>query len=153
MKAQTWAGIALGTMMGVALGTSAYTFLYARGYSYLTDDPRACINCHIMREQYDSWLHSSHHTVASCNDCHTPSGWAAKYWTKAQNGFWHSYHFTLGNYPDPIRITERNRRVTEAACRKCHADIVHGIEGLGGAADPARRASCLHCHRDVGHLH
>jgi len=154
MRVQTWAGIAVGVMIGVALGTGAYTFLYARGYSYLTDDPDACVNCHIMREQYDAWRHSSHHAVATCNDCHTPEGFVAKWWTKAQNGFWHSYYFTLGTYPDPIRITERNRRVTEEACRKCHADIVHAIEAPAGRAFPAGdRLSCVHCHRDVGHMH
>lgn len=144
----------MGVMIGVALGTGAYTFIYARGYSYLSDDPEACVNCHIMREQFDAWRHSSHHAVATCNDCHTPAGFAAKWWTKAQNGFWHSYYFTLGTFPDPIRITERNRRLTEEACRKCHADIVHAIEMPAGRTFAhTERLSCTHCHRDAGHMH
>jgi cytochrome c nitrite reductase small subunit len=154
MKWHIGAGIGMGVMIGVALGTGAYTFIYARGYSYLSDDPEACVNCHIMREQFDAWHHSSHRAVATCNDCHTPTGFAAKWWTKAQNGFWHSYYFTLGTFPDPIRITERNRRVTEEACRKCHADIVHAIEMPAGRMFAhTERLSCTPCHRDAGHMH
>ena len=44
------------------LGVSAYTFTYAEGFSYLSDDPKACINCHIMNDQYHSWSSSSHHS-------------------------------------------------------------------------------------------
>ncbi len=151
MNRTTIAGLVLGAGMGAALGVVAFTFVYAKGASYLTDDPRACANCHVMWSQYDGWMHSSHHSVATCNDCHTPAGTVAKYLSKAQNGFWHSFYFTTGGYPDNLQINERNRRITEAACRKCHAEIVHGIEGPGGAEAPAQRASCLHCHRSVGH--
>ena len=37
------------------MGIGAYTFVYARGASYLTNDPAACVNCHVMREPYDGW--------------------------------------------------------------------------------------------------
>jgi cytochrome c nitrite reductase small subunit len=153
MKRTTIAGVVVGGLLGLALGVGAYTFIYAKGASYLTNNPKACINCHIMQDQYDGWINSSHRSVASCNDCHTPAGLVPKYWSKAQNGFWHSFYFTTGNHPDPIQINERNRRITEDACRKCHAEIVHGIEGLGRADEPGNRASCLHCHRNVGHAH
>ena len=46
-----------------------------------------------------------------------------KYATKAINGFNHSVAFTTGGFHEPIQITPRNRAVTEAACRKCHAEI------------------------------
>ena len=49
-------------IQGVLLGV--YTFAYARGWSYLTDNPAACANCHVMREQFDGWLKSSHRAVA-----------------------------------------------------------------------------------------
>lgn len=139
--------------MGLALGVGAYTFIYAKGASYLTNDPKACTNCHIMQDQYDGWLKGSHRSVATCNDCHTPANLIGKYYTKAQNGFWHSFYFTTGDYPDPIQITERNREVTEGACRKCHADIVQTIEGHGGKPGKEDQTSCLRCHADVGHQH
>ena len=140
-------------VLGLALGVGAYTFIYAKGASYLTNDPKACINCHVMQEQYDGWIKSSHRSVATCNDCHAPHDLIGKYSTKARNGFWHSYYFTTGNYPDNIQINERNRKITEAACRKCHADIVATIEGPASKHLEADKTSCLRCHRNVGHLH
>ena len=45
-------------VVGLALGVGASTFVYARGASYLTNDPAACVNCHVMREQY-GWIAGS----------------------------------------------------------------------------------------------
>jgi cytochrome c nitrite reductase small subunit len=145
----TWVFVVLALAVGLAAGVGSYTFVYARGASYLTNDPAACANCHAMREQHDAWLKSSHRSVAVCNDCHTPQDVLGKYKTKGLNGFWHSFYFTRGDFPEPIRITPRNEAVTEAACRRCHADTVdqmidnHGRNAL----------ACLRCHRSVGHLH
>ena len=151
LSATTLQGIAVGVALGAAIGIGGYTFIYAKGYSYLTNDPGACANCHIMREQYDGWVKSSHRAVAVCNDCHTPPGLVGKYMTKASNGFWHSFYFTTGGYPDPIQITRRNHNITEQACRKCHAEIVEAIEGVHGD-DDGRELSCVRCHSTVGHL-
>jgi cytochrome c nitrite reductase small subunit len=139
----------LAAAVGLAFGVGGYTFIYAKGYSYLSNDPSACANCHIMEEQYSGWVKGSHRSVAVCNDCHTPPGFVGKYATKASNGFWHSFYFTTGAYPDRIQITERNRDVTEQACRKCHEDIVTSIDAphVGDAG-----LSCIRCHNDVGHL-
>ena len=138
-------------LLGVAAGVGGYTFVYARGASYMTNDPRACANCHVMNEQYAGWVKGSHRAVAACNDCHTPPGLVPKYWTKAQNGFWHSFAFTTGRFPEPIRITPRNRAVTETACRHCHADVVQQIDG-GGHRKGTDVVACLRCHASVGHM-
>lgn len=122
-----WAILAA-VAIGLAVGLGGFTFVYARGASYLTNDPEACGNCHIMREHLSAWVKSSHHAVATCNDCHTPHNFVGKYVTKASNGFWHSFYFTTGRFPDPLRITEGNRGVTEGTCRYCHADIVQAID-------------------------
>jgi cytochrome c nitrite reductase small subunit len=140
-------GWLLGGTFGLAVGIGGYTFVYAQGASYLVDDPAACANCHVMREQHEGWQRSSHRAAATCNDCHTPPGLLAKYATKASNGFWHSYYFTTGRFPEPIRIRPRNRQVTESACRKCHQEMVEAIEAHAEAA----RTECLRCHNSVGH--
>ena len=148
--------LASAILIGMAIGTGAFTFVYARGYSYLTKDPSACANCHIMSEHFSAWLKSSHHAVATCNDCHTPHALVPKYLTKARNGFWHSFYFTTGNFPDPLRITERNHDIVEEACRYCHAPITQSMqpghhaanEVQGGAGEDVE---CSHCHRYVGH--
>jgi cytochrome c nitrite reductase small subunit len=80
-----------------------------------------------MQEHFDAWNKSSHRAVATCNDCHTPHDLVGKYTVKAKNGFWHSFYFTTGRFPDPLRITEGNRRVTEEACRSCHEQITDAI--------------------------
>lgn len=143
------ATLSFSAVLGVAAGLGLYTFVYAKGASYLTNDPAACANCHIMSEHYDGWIKSSHRHVAACNDCHTPHSLVPKYATKASNGFWHSFAFTSGEFPDPLRIKESNRRVTEAQCRRCHAGIVTAMDaGHAGS----RKLACLRCHGRVGHL-
>jgi cytochrome c nitrite reductase small subunit len=143
------APLLLACFTGAMVGMGLFTFGYARGSSYLTDRPEACANCHVMSEQYTGWMRASHRKVAVCNDCHTPPGIAAKYGTKALNGFYHSLAFTTGRYPDDIRITSRNMRVTESACLKCHGDLTAAIRmGRGAGSVP----DCIRCHRNVGHL-
>ena len=73
------APIVVAILLGIVIGLGAYTFIYAKGYSYLTNNPAACANCHVMQAQYDAWQKSSHHSVATCNDCHTPHNLIGKY--------------------------------------------------------------------------
>lgn len=146
--------IAAALVVGLAAGVGAFTFVHARGASYLTNDPSACANCHIMEEHFSAWVKSTHRAVATCNDCHTPPGLVPKYLTKASNGFWHSVAFTTGDFPDPLRIKEGNRRVAEQSCRKCHASVTHAIEPEGdpsGRWNPEEDLSCVRCHTYVGH--
>ena len=148
--------LAAAIVAGIAGGLGSYTFVYAKGYSYLTNDPAACANCHVMQDHFDAWTRSSHRAVATCNDCHTPPGLVPKYVTKARNGFWHSFYFTFGGYPDPLRITPRNHDVTEQACRNCHADLTASIEPpfelLPSDAGHAPGLTCTRCHNTVGHI-
>ncbi len=140
----------LAVVVGTCIGVGLFTFGYAHGSSYLTNSPQACANCHVMREHYESWMKSSHRKAAVCNDCHTPPGLAPKYGTKALNGFFHSFAFTTGRFPDEIVITDRNFRVAEKACLKCHEDMVSGIRGIRGGH--REDVSCIECHRNVGHM-
>lgn len=137
-------------LIGIAAGLGAYTFVYARGWSYLTDDPAACANCHVMHEQYDGWIKASHRAAAVCNDCHVPDTLAGKYYTKARNGFWHSFYFTTQTFHEPIAITAASRGIAEANCRRCHGAIVAAI-GTPAHAGP-EDLSCIRCHGSVGHM-
>lgn len=144
MKAIIWVSVPIGLCMGLGV----YVFHYGKGFSYFRDEPGACLNCHVMKEQFDGWVKSTHHAVATCNDCHTPPHLVGKYKTKAINGFWHSFYFTTGNFPEPIQIKSRNIEIAENNCRRCHQDMVMAMEG--GHAK-AKELSCLHCHTSVGH--
>jgi len=142
--------VVVGVLVGSVLGLGTLAFLYAKGYSYLLNDPAACANCHAMRGQYDAWLKSSHRTAATCNDCHTPHNLLGKYAVKGLDGFLHSFYFTSGWYPDNIQITRLNLRVTENACRRCHESITQAIDG-NVPHGKARGMMCTQCHYDVGH--
>ena len=167
--------IVAAALAGLAVGLGAYTFVYAKGASYLSTDPAVCANCHIMQEHFDAWQRSSHREAARCADCHMPHNLIGKYSAKASNGFWHSLAFTTGRFPDPLQIKPHNRAITEQACRDCHGDIVAAIDpaedreagtrsGVSGAPVTDRpqihdgaitdgdRMSCIRCHVYVGHL-
>ena len=146
-----WLMLLLAVLVGAAVGVGGYAFVYARGYSYMLNNPSACANCHVMRIQYDAWVKSSHHSVATCNDCHTPHNLAGKYAVKAMNGFFHSFYFTTGHYPDNIEITHFDRTVTENACRRCHGNIVQAIDA-NDVHGQAEVIQCTRCHYSVGHL-
>jgi cytochrome c nitrite reductase small subunit len=139
----------LSLLLGVLAGVGGFTFQYAEGLSYLSEDPEACANCHIMQAQLDSWQKSSHHGVAVCVDCHLPRDFVGQYLAKAENGYRHSAAFTLQNFHEPIQITERNARILQSSCIECHGDFVHNlVEGSTTDPDAVR---CVHCHRSVGH--
>lgn len=133
--------------LGVLIGLSGLTFIYARGLSYFRDDPRACLNCHIMRDTYDAWNRGSHKAVANCNSCHTPHNLIGKYAVKAINGWNHSKAFTSGHMQDPLRIRPFNRRIAVANCIRCHRSVVDRMVSNAGG----QQADCLHCHGNVGH--
>ena len=50
IKPRIAGGVVLGIAIGLAVGVGAYTFVYARGYSYMTDNAEACVNCHVMQD-------------------------------------------------------------------------------------------------------
>ncbi|MGH7354263.1 MAG: cytochrome c nitrite reductase small subunit, partial [Candidatus Rokuibacteriota bacterium] len=108
-------------LVGIPAGVGAYTFVYAKGFSYLSTDPRACVNCHVMNAQYDAWLKSGHRHTATCVECHLPHAGLAKWVAKAEHGFRHSAAFTLQNFKEPIEITPRDRVIVRTNCVRCHA--------------------------------
>lgn len=135
-------------LLGVLAGLGAFTFTYGEGTSYLSSNPDACVNCHIMRDQYASWQASSHSAQAGCVDCHLPHGPISKWVAKADNGWFHSVAFTLQNFDEPIRIKPRNARIVQENCVACHNAMVHEMLP---ASEEGEMARCTHCHADVGH--
>jgi cytochrome c nitrite reductase small subunit len=147
----TMLNLVLLILIGAIAGIGSYAFIYAKGYSYLLNDPSACANCHVMNDQYNGWLKSSHHSVATCNDCHTPHNLVGKYAVKATDGLFHSFYFTTGTYPDTIEISGLGHKVVEAACRNCHSAVTQAIDAQNVHAN-AEGVECTRCHLSVGHL-
>lgn len=136
-------------MLGIMLGLGAFTFYYGEGHSYMSKNPEACVNCHIMTAQYDSWQKASHHTAATCVQCHLPQTFPHNYISKAENGFNHSKAFTLQNFHEPIAITQKNSDILQENCIYCHSAITENLTHGVTTGDDA--LSCVHCHRTVGH--
>lgn len=141
-----------------ALGLSIYLIKISKALSYLTADPKACINCHVMNTQYATWQHSSHARSATCIDCHLPTGDAvAKYLAKARDGWNHATAFTLGTYRQRITISADGAARVQTNCMSCHArlamllrdnsDSYHDFHGIADSDD----IRCWTCHRDVPH--
>ena len=142
--------LALGS--GLLLGIGGYTFRYAEGLSYFSAAPSACVNCHIMRPQYDAWQKSSHHTAAVCIDCHLPHDFVPKYLAKAENGYRHSREFTAQTFAEPIFIQARGSEILQENCVRCHAPLVADLVRIPDRpehGDPTLR--CVHCHAGAGH--
>ena len=142
-------GLVAAIAMGLVGGLGAFTFRYAEGLSYLSSDPRACVNCHIMRDEYASWQHGVHHATATCVQCHLPHDFVGKWLAKGVNGWNHSKAFTLQDFPEPIRIGPKNARILQENCIACHAAMVSELV-RGSTTDPDA-VLCVQCHRGVGH--
>lgn len=136
-------------MAGVTLGLLLAVAHISNAASYMSDNPEACINCHIMTPQYASWQHSSHREVAHCNDCHVPhTSMAAKYYFKAKDGFRHSAIFTLRREPHVIQAIPESKEVIQQNCIRCHGQVMQTV-AIPHHADFER--SCVDCHREVPH--
>ncbi len=142
--------LAVAVLLGLLSGVGGFTFRYAEGFSYFSNDPQNCANCHIMWPEYDSWAKGSHHHVAGCNDCHLPQGLVPKWIAKAENGYHHSKGFTLQDFHEPILIKQKNAEILQASCLRCHGDFVHELVPGSNTTDP-NAVQCVHCHQGVGH--
>lgn len=134
--------------LGVMLGSGGYTFYEAKGWSYASNDPAVCVNCHVMRDHYDGWQKASHHGVAVCNDCHLPHAYPDKWIIKAENGYLHSKAFTFEDFHEPIRMRDKSYRLLNESCVHCHNEMV---EPIIAHASAEAVLDCVRCHRDVGH--
>jgi cytochrome c nitrite reductase small subunit len=135
--------------VGALFGLGFYTFGYGKGISYFSTDPAACANCHIMRDEYDSWQKAPHHASAKCVDCHLPHSFIPKMIAKTDNGWRHSKAFTLQDFHEPIQITPRNSRILQENCVRCHGEFLHAV--VSGSTTDQDAIRCVHCHQDAGH--
>lgn len=139
--------LVVGGLLSFVTGLAAFTFVRAEGLAYFSDDPSACVNCHVMRDQFDAWSHSSHARVATCNDCHSPhDSLANKLLAKGINGFNHSFAFTFNTYDEVITITQFNEDIVNHSCLYCHQDLVSEI-----APHAEDAPTCIRCHAGIGH--
>ena len=126
--------------------------------SYLSEDPKVCINCHTMNTQYATWQHSSHRGRATCVECHLPKeSLVSKIFAKSRDGFKHSFAMTFRTYEtNNIRASADAQKRIQANCIVCHREIVSEItaysklyQAKGESGQMGQK--CWGCHRDVPH--
>ena len=142
-------------LVGVIVGLLFYSVYVSNAVSYLSDDPKTCVNCHVMMPEYATWRHSSHGRVTSCNDCHVPhTNPVAKYVFKAKDGLGHATAFTLGTEPQVIRMKEEGQAVVQENCKRCHSTLNQEVGLLNISLEEAKHDKgklCWQCHREVPH--
>lgn len=142
----------------IAIGLFIYVINISKALSYLSSDPKACINCHVMNTEYATWQHSSHAQRANCNDCHLPrDNMVNKYIAKSRDGFRHTVAFTFNTYKNAIKISDDGAKRVQENCISCHASIVSTLKDNGDLNhqfdDPsvATGRRCWDCHKEVPH--
>lgn len=142
-------------IFGSIVGLSTFLAKESEVISYMGDDPKTCVNCHVMTSEYNSWMHSSHREATSCNDCHVPhNNIVNKYFFKAKDGLYHASVFTLRNEPQVIEMKEASQEVVQNNCIRCHTNQVTDVKlssWLDNHADNRTGRKCWECHREVPH--
>ncbi|MBS4014715.1 MAG: cytochrome c nitrite reductase small subunit [Bacteroidetes bacterium] len=146
---------AAAVILGIFTGFLILIIHVSNATSYLSDDPKTCINCHVMYPHYASWSKSSHQATATCVDCHVPNdNIFRKYAFKAKDGFMHSTYFTFRWEPQVLKIKSAGTQVVQDNCIRCHLRQVDMVQIVEVTRDMANRGDgklCWECHRDTPH--
>ena len=140
-------------ILGIFCGLGLFVLYISNASSYLSDEPNACINCHVMVPQYVSWERSSHKRIANCNDCHVPQdSIIKKYAFKATDGLRHATLFTFRMEDQVIRIKEAGKQVVQSNCIRCHEELFTNIKIYNSKKNHYNDDElCIKCHKDVPH--
>lgn len=135
-----------------------YMVYISKAWSYLSKDPKACINCHVMNTQYATWQHSSHARDVTCVECHLPTdGFISKYMAKARDGFNHTVAFTFDTYDHAIKISDDGAKRVQNNCISCHKSLTSTLAGNANKyhnfddENIANGRKCWSCHTEVPH--
>jgi len=142
-------------LLGIFFGLGVLVMYLSNAVSYLSNDPMACINCHVMATQYATWERGSHGRATTCNDCHVPHDNIIRtYAFKASDGLRHATMFTFRLEPQVMHIKEAGIRVVQENCIRCHGHLVHKVSSGSITAMHAAAGEgllCWDCHREVPH--
>jgi cytochrome c nitrite reductase small subunit len=142
-------------LLGLFAGLFIYTVLASRAFSYFSEDPEVCLNCHVMGPYFQSYRKSSHSLKATCNDCHVPQDNTFRsYAFKFYDGLYHAAVFSTGTEPQVIRANEGTKKVILENCVRCHSPLVEDYLKMGTSMEEAlsgKEKSCFDCHRDMPH--
>jgi cytochrome c nitrite reductase small subunit len=129
---------------GAGLVLLAVITFIPHGILFQSSQPAFCNLCHPMHEQYKVWLLTGVHRNIKCVDCHLPNNNEINHliW-KGIDGTKDLVSFLSGSYPDYITATSHAKKVIQANCVRCHADMVSRIN--------TDDRNCWSCHRRINH--
>lgn len=132
-------------VVGIFCGLGLHVLHISRAFSYLSDKPEVCMNCHVMTTQFATWERGNHGYVTNCNGCHVPqNNVALKYAFKAIDGLRHSAMFAMRMEPQVIRIKKMGAGAVQNNCLRCHERTVMNLSN-------AKEENCWRCHRETPH--
>lgn len=141
---QLFSRVSLTLIIIGAAGALLGVFIAGAGLAY-ADKASFCGSCHSMQHVYATWA-GSQHKQFTCGDCHLPQdSLAYKLYIKAENGMRHTYHETLRDYPDNIKITPEAKGIADQNCLRCHTTTVENTFMAAGGQ------TCIKCHRGLVH--
>ncbi|MDR1045785.1 MAG: cytochrome c nitrite reductase small subunit [Candidatus Adiutrix sp.] len=147
--------VSIFALAGLIAGLGSYAIYVSRAYSYLSEDPAVCVNCHVMAPYYQAWSKSSHALWTTCNDCHVPQdNLVSAYTFKAVDGLYHAAVFTVDGQPQVIRAREGSSAVILENCLRCHSPLVTEFTKMNVAYDQVLKGegrACWDCHSQVPH--
>ena len=118
-------------LVGILVGLFFLIMYVGNATSYLSDNPKACTNCHVPNDNA-----------------------IRKFLFKASDGLRHSFMFTFRLEPQVIRIKVAGRQVVQENCIRCHSNLLHPIS-LRSISNKSiyedTDAVCWDCHREVPH--
>lgn len=146
-------------LLVVVVILACYTFYNAKGFSYFSNDPEACNNCHIMNEVFNDYLSAPHSQKtagqprATCNDCHLPHDFVSKWIAKAQSGVGHAYAFTfkLDDLPTNLSANKSSKQMVQDNCVRCHIEYAQNAVNATTIPGHNDALNCVSCHESVGH--
>lgn len=142
-------------IVGIFFGLVFFLVYVSKAPSYLSDDPRTCVNCHIMAPEYTTWYHSSHRQYTVCNDCHVPHDNIFRtYYFKAKDGLRHATIFTFRAEPQVIFMHDPGKKVVQENCKRCHEYLNQSVSLINATLETAEMNEgrlCWSCHQEVPH--
>lgn len=108
-----------------------------------SESPAFCASCHVMKPQYNAYMHNGAHRRLKCVECHLPNdNLVSHYIWKGIDGMKDVLVFNTNTVPERIAISDHGAAVVKANCIRCHHALVSQM-------DTSRK--CWNCHRRITH--
>ncbi len=131
--------------IGVTLIIIVFISLAAFGFLDKTSQPSFCGKCHVMQDQYTTWIKGGLHNNIKCIDCHIPNDTKVNFYIwKGIDGTKDLLIFHMGIVPEMIKISSHGKRVIQSNCIRCHEGMVSKMLNI-------EDRNCWDCHKRVSH--